>query len=92
MSHWSVDDITQTGLLDVLPASASKYQAMKYLMQSLKVNHHDTVFAGDSGNDLSILASPIQSVLCYFQISAIQNHSKIKYMNIFKIITKGTYQ
>jgi sucrose-6F-phosphate phosphohydrolase len=60
---WSVDELANTGLLDVLPASASKQHAIEYLMQQLGFSLSNTVFAGDSGNDLTVLASPIHSVL-----------------------------
>ena len=32
-------------------------------MKSLNLSLNDTVFAGDSGNDLPVLVSPVQSVL-----------------------------
>jgi hypothetical protein len=51
------------GLLDVLPAHATKLHAMEFLMQHQGFNYANTVFAGDSGNDLPVLASAIQSVL-----------------------------
>jgi HAD superfamily hydrolase (TIGR01484 family) len=60
---YSVDEAASTGLLDVLPACATKLHAVQFLMQHLGFNYANTVFAGDSGNDLPILASAIQSVL-----------------------------
>ena len=60
---YSVDEASSTGLLDVLPAHATKLHAVKFLMQHQGFNYTNTVFAGDSGNDLLILASEIQSVL-----------------------------
>ncbi|MDO9139721.1 MAG: HAD-IIB family hydrolase [Methylobacter sp.] len=60
---YSVDESTATGLLDVLPASATKYHAVEFLMQQLGFGLDNTVFAGDSGNDLPVLTSPINSVL-----------------------------
>jgi HAD superfamily hydrolase (TIGR01484 family) len=60
---YSVDDLDGRGLLDVLPASASKYHAIRALMQELAFSLDDTVFCGDSGNDLDVLASPIHAVL-----------------------------
>ena len=60
---WSVDQQANTGLLDVLPASAGKRQAIEFLMQQLDFDYSDTVFAGDSGNDVCVMTSPIQSVL-----------------------------
>lgn len=60
---WSIDQPANIGLLDVLPASAGKRQAIEFLMQQLAFEHSETVFAGDSGNDICVLSSPIQSVL-----------------------------
>ncbi len=60
---WSIDELTDTGLLDVLPASANKRHAIEFLMKQLGFDLSHTVFAGDSGNDIAVLASPIRSVL-----------------------------
>ena len=60
---WSIDEQTSKGLLDILPASAGKCHAIKFLMQHLEFDLSETVFAGDSGNDISVMVSPIHSVL-----------------------------
>jgi sucrose-6-phosphatase len=60
---WSIDEIAQTGLLDVLPASAGKLHAIRFLMMNRDFAPESTVFAGDSGNDLDVLVSDIPSVL-----------------------------
>ncbi|MGY6277081.1 HAD-IIB family hydrolase [Methylomonas sp. MgM2] len=60
---YSVDEAKKVGLLDVLPASATKYHAVEFLIKSLGLDLDHTVFAGDSGNDLPVLVSPIHSVL-----------------------------
>jgi len=60
---WSVDQLANIGLLDVLPASAGKRQAIEFLMQQLKFDYSETVFSGDSGNDICVMSSQIQSVL-----------------------------
>ncbi|MDQ6950865.1 MAG: HAD-IIB family hydrolase [Mariprofundales bacterium] len=60
---WSVDAPRHIGLLDILPASANKLHAINFLMQHEGYDNTDTVFAGDSGNDLDVLQSPIPSVL-----------------------------
>jgi len=60
---YSVDETGPIGLLDVLPASATKVHAIEFLMRELGVGIENTVFAGDSGNDLPVLISPIRSVL-----------------------------
>ncbi|MGB5733165.1 MAG: HAD-IIB family hydrolase [Thiohalocapsa sp.] len=60
---WSVDEHTGTGLLDVLPAAASKHSAIEFLMQQEGFAQADTVCSGDSGNDLAMLTGPLQAVL-----------------------------
>lgn len=60
---WSVDETSMTGLLDVLPAAATKLGAVRFLMSELGVAEENALFAGDSGNDLPVLASGIPAVL-----------------------------
>jgi hydroxymethylpyrimidine pyrophosphatase-like HAD family hydrolase len=60
---WSIDEQAGIGLLDVLPASANKLHAIRFLMQQKGYAHDNTVFAGDSGNDLDVLMSDIRAVL-----------------------------
>jgi HAD superfamily hydrolase (TIGR01484 family) len=60
---WSVDEPAGVGLLDVLPARASKYHAIEALMQLNGFDYDVTVFCGDSGNDIEVLVSPIPAVL-----------------------------
>jgi hypothetical protein len=60
---WSVDETIPIGLLDVLPARANKLHAIEFLMQQQGFTRDNTVFAGDSGNDLPVLISPVNSVL-----------------------------
>ncbi|MEI2419423.1 HAD family hydrolase, partial [Arthrospira platensis SPKY2] len=54
---WSIDEQAHCGLLDVLPASANKRHAIEFLMRERGFTHQQTVFAGDSGNDLEVLVS-----------------------------------
>jgi sucrose-6-phosphatase len=60
---WSIDEEAETGLLDVLPASANKLYAMRFLMQKKNFTETNTIYAGDSGNDVDVLLSEIPSVL-----------------------------
>jgi len=60
---WSVDELKGVGLLDILPAGANKLHAIRFLMQQKGYDESETIFAGDSGNDLDVLLSPVQSVL-----------------------------
>ncbi len=59
----SRDDISGAGLLDVLPRRASKRHAIEALMEIEGFRLGQTVFCGDSGNDLEVLVSPIPAVL-----------------------------
>ncbi len=60
---WSIDEPASIGLLDVLPASATKLHAIEFLAAHTGFDIHNTLFAGDSGNDMPVLASAIPSVL-----------------------------
>ena len=60
---WSIDEAADTGLLDVLPAAANKLHAIRFLMQQSGFSGDNTLFAGDSGNDLDVLLSEIPAVL-----------------------------
>ena len=60
---WSVDEIENVGLLDILPAGATKRHAVEFLAGDLGLGLADTLFAGDSGNDLEVLVSPVPAVL-----------------------------
>jgi len=60
---WSIDDLKQTGLLDILPQRANKLEALRFLMRARGFEPGLTVFSGDSGNDLEVLTSEIQATL-----------------------------
>lgn len=60
---WSVDEPKNIGLMDILPKHATKLHAIEFLQAKLGYALSDVVFAGDSGNDLPVLTSRIQSVL-----------------------------
>lgn len=60
---WSIDQATNVGLLDVIPARASKFHAIESLMKSERFDEGEVVFCGDSGNDMEVLESPLPAVL-----------------------------
>jgi sucrose-6-phosphatase len=60
---WSIDETSATGLLDILPAAASKLHALEFLRARLGIPLQQTLFAGDSGNDMEVLVSDIPAVL-----------------------------
>lgn len=60
---WSIDEQANVGLLDILPFSANKRYAIEFMMENQNFNLENTVFSGDSGNDLDVLVSPIKAIL-----------------------------
>jgi sucrose-6-phosphatase len=60
---YSVDEAAAIGLLDVLPLCATKLHAVEFLMRELGFDLSNTIFAGDSGNDLPVLVSHVSAVL-----------------------------
>ena len=60
---WSIDEEEDKGLLDILPAGANKVSAIRFLMEQENFSAGNTVFAGDSGNDMDALTSGLQAVL-----------------------------
>ena len=60
---FSCDEVASVGLLDILPAMADKLRAVRFLIEQNDYSREHTLFAGDSGNDLVILASDIPSVI-----------------------------
>lgn len=73
---WSVDEPNGIGLLDILPARASKYHAIKKLMALQGFDDNNTVFCGDSGNDIEVLASAIPAVLVANSQSEVQQRAR----------------
>lgn len=61
--NWSIDVAADIALLDILPHCATKVGALRFLMQRYQFSPQRTVFAGDSGNDLSVLTSGLASIL-----------------------------
>lgn len=60
---WSVDETRRLGLLDLVPARATKLHALEFLMRLQGIAASRCLYAGDSGNDLPVLASSVPSVL-----------------------------
>ena len=59
----SIDEPKQVGLLDILPQNATKLHAIRFLLQYLDLAQEESIFCGDSGNDLPVLGSQIRSIL-----------------------------
>lgn len=60
---WSIDELTNIGLIDVLPKHTTKLHSIEFLQAQLGYEHDEVIFAGDSGNDMPVLASNVQSIL-----------------------------
>jgi len=60
---WSEDETVDEGLLDILPAGATKLLALEFVLAAWGYGTQEVLFAGDSGNDLDVLVSPIPAVL-----------------------------
>lgn len=58
---WSIDEQAQVGLLDLLPVKAGKLAAIRFLRRHLGMP--ETVFAGDSGNDLDVFLSDVATIV-----------------------------
>ena len=59
----SYDEISCRYLIDILPRSVSKLHAINYLMEKNGDTYDNTIFCGDSGNDLDVFTSGIPSIL-----------------------------
>jgi sucrose-6F-phosphate phosphohydrolase len=60
---YSFDSEDGKGLLDLLPASATKQTALEYVAEAHGVPKNETVFCGDSGNDIFPLTAGFAGVL-----------------------------
>ncbi len=60
---YSFDSQDGKGLLDFLPASATKLTALEYVAEEYGVTKEDVVFCGDSGNDIFPLTAGFRGVL-----------------------------
>jgi len=60
---YSFDSQDGKGLLDFLPASATKQTALEYVAEEYGITKEDTVFCGDSGNDIFPLTAGFSGVL-----------------------------
>jgi len=59
---WSIDEEKHCGLLDVLPKDATKSHTIYFLMGQLGLVQENTVFGGDSGDDLTALTSGLKAI------------------------------
>jgi len=59
----SVDETTNTGLIDIIPHNACKSLAIQFLIEQELFDVTRLVFSGDSGNDMSVLSSQLNTIL-----------------------------
>lgn len=78
---WSYDSVTDKGLLDVLPTTASKLHAVRFLMQRIGIPENRVVFSGDSGNDLDILTSSIRGIIVANADDSVKNEARTQREN-----------
>ncbi|RCS54305.1 HAD-IIB family hydrolase [Bremerella cremea] len=59
----SVDPFNGDGLIDLLPADVSKAHALQWWTKHTGLANEETVFAGDSGNDLAALTAGYRTIV-----------------------------
>jgi sucrose-6F-phosphate phosphohydrolase len=74
----SINETSETGLIDILPKNASKLHAIKYLIAKMNYRTNNTVFAGDSGNDIDVFASDIKSICVNNATDDVKKHAESK--------------
>lgn len=87
---WSMEMPGRRGLLDILPSSAGKLQAIRFLMRRSGFGLRNTLFAGDSGNDLDVMLSEIPSVLVA-NADAPTREQAVKAQNDALYVARGGY-
>jgi len=60
---WSRDEHRQVGFIDVVPTTASKLSVVQWLLAREGISRENAVFAGDAGNDLTVLSSGLKAVM-----------------------------
>lgn len=59
----SMDEMAGVGLVDIVPAGATKVDAISHIAGKYRLDKSRVIFAGDSGNDLPALTSGFNAVL-----------------------------
>ena len=73
---YSVDEVNQQGLFDLLPETASKLQAVKFLIDKTEIIPGRVIYAGDSGNDMEVLTSAIKAILVANAIAEVRQQAE----------------
>lgn len=74
-SVFSIDEVNRVGLFDLLPETASKLEAVRFIVRQSGVSLERTVYAGDSGNDLEVLTSDLKAILVANAIAAVRRQA-----------------
>ena len=74
----SRDPLTGDGLLDVLPAKVAKDTALGFLVDEIDEQHSEVVYAGDSGNDLSVFLKDYRSIVVANAPKEVKDAVKVK--------------
>jgi sucrose-6-phosphatase len=75
---YSHDYPIKRGLLDIMPSCSTKKGALDYITKKSKIKKKDTIFCGDSGNDLNLLISEYKSIIVRNANSKIKKEVKAK--------------
>jgi sucrose-6F-phosphate phosphohydrolase len=86
----SVDPITKTGLIDVLPEGVGKDFVVHYLTKKLKIEKKHVIYAGDSGNDLLAFVSGVNAIVVGNALESVKK-TLLKHMTDNKEIEKRIY-
>lgn len=73
---YSFDEVSRTGLLDVLPKRANKMEGIEFLCRKLGLRKEDVIYCGDSGNDLIPLTHGYRSILVRNAIEEVRQDVK----------------
>ena len=71
----SYDETTNTGLLDIIPANASKYHALRFLMDKHTITKKEILFCGDSDNDMDVFISELNAVIVNNAQASVKQHA-----------------
>lgn len=86
---FSIDQIAQTGLVDIIPANATKQHAVDYVRDSLGLRMDQVVYAGDSGNDLEPLTCGYKAILVHNALPSVV--TEVKQQALAKGVVENVY-
>ncbi len=69
---YSIDEVSKTGLMDILPKQATKLQALEYLRKKTGLDKKHIIYCGDSGNDILPLTSGYKSIIVRNAVSGVK--------------------